>query len=328
MIVVLLCILFHSIHSLIDKNSSWLEFTNFQNLFQKHYDSLNELEMRFSIFSKNLDEIIQHNLNSSHSFSMKINFFSDRTEDEIKALFPFGILKNNVRIQSHCDNFVSSPSDLLPISIDWRDYDAVTMVKNQENCGSCWAFSATGAMEGAWAISKKQLISLSEQQLVDCSKKYGNLGCNGGLMDNAFQYAIDNGMCSEDEYSYVAKTQTCSSCDSEVYISSCLDVPPNNPISLQHAVLLNPVSIAIEADSKSFQSYANGVYSDVNCGTNLNHGVLIVGYGVENSIPYWLVKNSWGENWGDYGYIKILRSEEKNDEGICGIAMVPSFPVL
>lgn len=209
----------------------------------------------------------------------------------------------------------------------------MTPVKNQGQCGSCWSFSASGAMEGAWAIRTNDIVSISEQQLVDCSKKYGNLGCKGGLMDNAFQYAINTGMCSEESYPYTSGvTQSggsCQSCKPVVTINACADVPPNNQVALKEAVaLVGPVSIALDAETKLFQSYKNGVITSDSCGTTLDHGVLIVGYGEEDGVKYWLVKNSWGASWGDDGYIKIERSESTNDAGICGIAMQPSFPIV
>jgi C1A family cysteine protease len=152
-------------------------------------------------------------------------------------------------------------------------------------------------------------------------------------MDNAFQYAIVNGMCSEESYPYTSGvTQTggsCESCTPVVTINACADVPPNNQIALKEAVaLVGPISIALDAETKLFQSYKSGVITSETCGTNLDHGVLIVGYGEEDGIKYWLVKNSWGVTWGDQGYIKISRSDSENDPGICGIAMQPSFPII
>ena len=147
-------------------------------------------------------------------------------------------------------------------------------------------------------------------------------------MDDAFQYAIDNGMCLEDSYPYTAKGGECQKCDSVVQISSCVDVTKNDQVALKEAVSIGPVSIAIEADTKTFQLYTGGVITSSACGTNLDHGVLIVGYGQEDGLEYWLVKNSWGPSWGDGGYVKIERSDSTNDAGVCGIAMQPSYPVV
>ena len=186
-------------------------------------------------------------------------------------------------------------------------------------------------MEGSWSIASGDLISISEQQLVDCSSgfmSYGNHGCNGGLMDYAFQYAIDNGMCIETDYSYKAVQGTCdSSCKKYATFSSCEDVTANNQQDLAAAVSQQPVSIAIQADTKVFQLYKSGVITGDDCGTQLDHGVLIVGYGTENGQDYWLVKNSWSSSWGDDGYVKIGKSDSTNDIGVCGIASTPSFPV-
>ena len=218
----------------------------------------------------------------------------------------------------------------LPESVDWVKGGAVTPVKNQGQCGSCWSFSATGAIEGANAITNGKLASLSEQELVDCSKRYGNMGCNGGLMDNAFHYVIDNGLCSESDYPYTASDDTCVStdCTPIVKISDCADVIVNNELALKEAVSKQPVSVAIEADTKTFQLYSSGVLTSDSCGTNLDHGVLVVGYGTEDDTPYWLVKNSWGDTWGEDGYIKIGRSDSESSKGICGIAMQPSYPIV
>jgi KDEL-tailed cysteine endopeptidase len=302
----------------------WKDFSLFMNRFNKTYPSLEEVENRFDVFRTNFHSILSHN-SENHTFTMAINTYADLSPEEFKET-KTGKLMGPLERKS-CGNYVPTGKS-VPSSIDWREKGAVTPVKDQGQCGSCWSFSATGAMEGAWAIAKGKLVSLSEQQLIDCSKKYGNLGCNGGQMDAAFDYAIDNGMCEESAYPYTASGGDCHSCTTVVKIANCQDVSPNNQVDLKEAVSKGPVSIAIEADTRVFQFYSSGVITSTSCGTKLDHGVLIVGYGEENGIPFWLVKNSWGTSWGEAGYVKIERSESTNDIGICGVAAQPSLPVV
>jgi C1A family cysteine protease len=305
----------------------WTIFNQFLERFHKKYESLEDFENRFQIFRNNLQTIVEHNSDTRYNYTLGINQFADLTAEEFQQRAQIGGFGKEVLKATACKKFIPSGS-VVPESVDWRNKNAVTPVKDQGQCGSCWSFSATGAMEGAWAIAKGNLVSLSEQQLVDCSKRYGNLGCNGGLMDNAFAYVIDNkGITSESSYPYTAAGGTCNTHVTTVAsISSCSDVPANNQVALKEAVAVGPVSVAIEADTRAFQLYSSGVITGTACGTKLDHGVLVVGYGVENGIKYWLVKNSWSSTWGDAGYVKIQRSDSTNDAGVCGIAMQPSFP--
>jgi C1A family cysteine protease len=286
---------------------------------------IEELEKRFAIFKDNLHEINNHN-SQGFNYTLSINQFTDLSFDEFKTKYVNGYKSINYG----CKPFSSSYTN-LPESIDWRDKGAVTSVKDQGQCGSCWSFSSTGSAESSWFISKNELLNLSEQQLVDCAsgRGYYNLGCNGGEMDSAFKYLITNGQCSDTEYPYTSGvTQTsgdCKKCQTVAHFSSCSDVKSNDQLSLKNAVNIQSVSVAIEADTRYFQFYSGGVLDSVNCGTNLDHGVLVVGYGVEDGQKYWIVKNSWGVDWGENGYIRIARSDSTNDPGICGISVSPSF---
>jgi hypothetical protein len=319
------------------EQQEWNEFLNFQKKYNKYYDSLEQFEARFEIFRDNLQTIISHNLQNNYNFTLEINHFSDLTPEEFKKYYTNPLLESN---RYGCKSFstadVNSNTDDLPNSIDWRKKGAVTSVKDQGQCGSCWAFSSTAATEGAWAISTGELIDLSEQELVDCATgfNYGSHGCSGGQMDGGFKFIIENGLCSAREYPYTSGTTktegSCQSklCDSVIRfegMSSCSDVLPNDELLLKFAVAQQPVAVAIEADTRYFQFYSGGILDSVECGTKLDHGVLIVGYGEEDGKKYWLVKNSWSSSWGEDGYVKIARSESRNNNGICGIAMSPSF---
>ena len=216
-------------------------------------------------------------------------------------------------------------------TFDWRTHNVVNPVRNQGQCGSCWAFATTANAESVWAIHTGLLYDLSEQYLVDCATGIGylNMGCHGGNMDSAFKYMINNKQCNETEYPYVSGVTeskgNCHTCNEFTHFSSCYDVVPNNQVSLKNAVLKNPVVIGIEADTYYFQSYSSGILTSELCGTTIDHAVEIVGFGIDNGIKYWTVRNSWGEDWGENGYFRILRTDSTNDEGICGLAMEPSF---
>lgn len=302
------------------------KFNNFLQKYGKQYNSFEEFDRRFKIYSKNSEFIEQHNLRNN-DFKLDENQFTDLTHEEYRSHFNWNSKLGQYRCPINHQLEKTDIQNDTPNEIDWRQKGAVTPVKNQGQCGSCWAFSSTGAIEGSNAIVNGNLVSLSEQQLVDCSKDDGNNGCNGGIMDDAFEFAMKTGMCSEQNYSYQGEDGTCQKCPGLIRVDKCYDVPQNNELALKAAVSLQPVSIAIEADKPAFQFYSHGVFNGT-CGTNLDHGVLLIGYGSENGQDYWLVKNSWGDSWGDHGYIKIARTEMTNSQGQCGIAMTPSYPIV
>jgi C1A family cysteine protease len=305
-------------------------FQRFKNEHGKAYFDVKDESYRKSVFVSNLRHIREHNAAAEageHTFTLAMNEFGDLTFEEFHAKYTgfSGLRSRYLRSQNTANLAGVRAND----EVDWSKQGAVTDVKNQGQCGSCWAFSATGSIEGAWYISKGKLVSLSEQQLMDCSKSEGNNSCEGGLMDYAFEYVISHGgLCSEADYPYQEKDRSqCddSSCQSVASISSYKDVQQSED-ALKTAVTQQPVSVAIEADQSSFQFYSSGVLTG-SCGTNLDHGVLAVGYGTMDSTAYWKVKNSWGPSWGMDGYVLIERNKAQSG-GQCGILMASSYPVV
>jgi C1A family cysteine protease len=339
-----LAVVFGSTQSVWKKEFSLIEyevlhlpsiFEQWANDFNKVYTQAEEKLHRFQIWIKNLEMIAKHNSDSSQSFKMRLNQFGDLTSDEFAHTVHGGqgscYKPNNNQEKKFLTSQKSLKVGANPTSVDWTTKGVVTPVKNQGSCGSCWAFSATGSTECRIAIATGTLTSLSEQQLVDCSHKEGNLGCDGGEMDAAFKYIeSEGGLCSEEEYKYTGTDGTCkaTSCGTKYdAISTYTDVTVDNEADLETATVSGCVSVGIEADQSAFQFYSSGILSG-NCGTSIDHGVLVVGYGVSGSQEYWKVKNSWGTSWGEEGYVLICKDCNKNgDKGECGIYTGPSYPV-
>ena len=287
-----------------------------------------ERDYRETVYYANVAKIDAHN-EGNFSWTMDVNQFADLTADEFKSS-----VSSKFNRSEH-KNTTTSLRGLyrvdIPSSVNWTAKGAVTPVKNQEQCGSCWAFSTTGSVEGAWFLANGALPSLSEQQLVDCSTAEGNQGCNGGLMDYGFEYIVKNkGITTETAYPYTATGPNACVAAGKPVAATILgykDVPVNSETALETAIAQTPVSVAVEADQSVFQFYSGGVM-DSACGTQLDHGVLAVGYGTLGGKDYYLVKNSWGASWGANGYILLGRGAKFNPAGQCGIQMAASYPVV
>lgn len=299
-------------------------FKNFMVKHNKYYDTPQEFTYRLFVFYENYQRIKKVN-SENKNFRYAINEFADLTPEEFKTKHTGFIFSN--RKKNYAQILDESVSD-LPEAVDWRKKGYVNPVKNQHQCGSCWSFSAVASMEAAWRNKTGTLLSLSEQQLVDCSIL--NAGCQGGLMDLAFNYSLAQGMMTESEYPYVSKQAKCKYQKSKVqaHFSSYVDVVGNNSLALQQAVAKSVVSVAIDASSLFLQFYTGGVIDTIYCGEKLDHGVAVVGYGTSNQgKDYWIVRNSWGKSWGIHGYMWIARETKKDYRGICGILQYPSYIV-
>jgi len=304
-------------------------FEDWRQFYNLEFANGVEYVQRLDIFINNHMMIESHNA-LSLDWTMSHNEYSHMSWEEFREQkLGWGSVPKNSEAESVFDD--SQHVGALPESVDWRTKGAVSEVKNQGQCGSCWAFSTVGALEGAYFLSANShnLTEFSEQQLVDCDKGYGDQGCSGGLMDNAFKFIKNNGgLCKEGDYAYVGHGENCmKKCDvvPDSAVKSWSDVRATTR-SLAAALAKQPVAVAIEADQTGFQFYSGGVFTG-DCGTNLDHGVLAVGYGTEDGTDYWLVKNSWGPTWGSEGFIKLVKGKNQAG-GQCGILESASFPTL
>jgi len=323
----------------LDHTPAWEEF---QASYGKRYSTPDGEAGRKQIFTANVDFIAEENA-KGHSYVLSINKFADMTHEEFVAE-RLGYQMPAASALYEGAPFLGNHSwngEALPSSVDWSSKGAVTPIKDQGQCGSCWTFSATGALEGAYQIASKSLVSLSEQQVVDCDHGFlpPTLGCGGGSVSAVFKYARANALCSEASYPYEAKNGKCrsSGCTkawAQGRVSGYKGLAPVArliPASLQSmmsAVAQQPVSVALEADQKVFHFYKSGVVTGA-CGQMPDHAVLVVGYGTDASLgDYWKVKNSWGADWGEAGYVRITRGSAPVGRGECAILNSPSYPVI
>ena len=297
-------------------------FQLFQKKYHKVYLSAEEATYRQQIFSDNLAKIQKHNA-ENHSYQLGINQYADQTLEEFSQsqLLTSG-WQHQFSAQSSNRITPISNHITLPATVDWRTQGAVTQVKNQGGCGSSWAFATTGLMEGAGFIQTGRLYNLSEQEFLDCDSN--DAACAGGEISNALSFAM-NGITTEASYPYTARQGLCRATSRHVLdVSGYTPVTANDALALTAAVAQQPIAVGVEADSTVFQFYKSGIITSQHCGTILNHALLIVGYGTENGIPYWICKNSWGTSWGETGYVRIARQlTSDSGPGICGIASYP-----
>ena len=318
----------------VQKFSDWINAFNFEIHDNDHFGHV------FTNWLNN-DNFIEVTNYKNLSYTVGHNSFSGYNLEEFSSMMGFRN-KDNVNLRGLENVIPADPIlDALPKAVDWRG-SGVTPVKDQGQCGSCWSFSTTGALESAYYNKFGKLVSFSEQQLVDCDNikngGHGDRGCNGGLMDNAFSFIGKyGGLCSEDKYPYVSGvTTTEGTCQKTCQlvtgskIASFVDIKPDSDDAMMSALVKQTVSVAIEADSMDFQLYKSGVFTG-KCGTNLDHGVLLVGYNPES----YILKNSWGTSWGDNGYIYLGKGNDpvtgkpyNGGHGQCGVLMQASYPNL
>jgi len=303
----------------VDEVQTRFLFEEFRAQHNKAYANAYEALMRYDIFSANVQKMIE--FNKHHSYKVGINQFADMTTSEYLSFVGLG------KYKPAGDKKVGTlPKVNAPDSIDWTQKGALPAVKNQAQCGSCWAFSATAAVEALNQIKTGKLIALSEQQLVDCVTECS--GCNGGRMDTAFEYLEGaEGQCAEEEYPYKAVDGDCKKCTAKVQITGHTNLPTEDCPALLNAAAQQVVSIAVGASDFGFQFYDSGIITE-DCDESLNHGISLVGYGTESGTKYWKARNSWGATWGEKGYVRILRADTVGEETMWGIAKDTVVPQM
>lgn len=310
-------------------SSDDFEFMKFVTKFNKNYKTPEEFEARFQNFVATHNFIQEHNT-QGHLHQAGHNQFSDWTREEYQSMLGL----KNIGAPVISGKTVAATNATIPASVNWVTAGKVNPVKDQGQCGSCWAFSTAASMESANAIFKGDLVSLSEQQLVDCSFAFGNMGCNGGWYYYAWNYLEASGEELESNYGYKAVRGSCAYTASKALVETAGTAADTGDYvrvegtiaAIKAAIAQQPVSVAIQADTSVFQTYTSGVITSAECGTNIDHAVAAVGYGTDPVAgDYYLVRNSWNTTWGDQGYVKIGAAEGL---GICGINQYVAYPIV
>lgn len=350
--------IFHPDSSIIERFRNWVDEHRIQARDDHHLAHMFENWLSNDKYiietnAKNLSYTVGHNAFSGMNSDEFAEFMGFRANQEFMAKGN-GFLRGGVPTVAQSDIM---DLESLPTSVDWRSKGVVSDIRNQLQCGSCYSFSAVSTLESAVAIKTGKLYDLSEQEIVSCSVKYGNLKCNGGNYDSAWNFVKDNnGICSESDYPYTSGNGDGGSCIksctpvSGTKVQSYVSVTPKSDSALMTALTVGPVSISIEADMKSFQLYSGGIYSDFEgCNANsktkgatsqpnIDHAVVIVGFGTQNGQDYYILRNSWDVSWGDVkgstngnsnaGYMLIARGSQYAPWGMCGVLYQPEYPVV
>jgi len=292
-------------------------FNEWTNKYNKAFSRI-EAPLKFKVWNDNYKIVQEHNAKNL-SWTLEMNEFAHLTAEEFSAMH----LGFKPELHTAEDENLEILSEVgVPSSYDWRSHGVVSSIKNQAQCGSCYAFASVAALESLYKLRKGTLMNLSNQQLTDCTTGYGNNGCNGGLMTNCYRYTQASGIERASTYPWAGRQQNCAhSTSKNIYKNTGYRTVAVDPNQLKAAVAMQPVTVGVEADQSAFQMYSGGVVSS-NCGANLDHAITIVGY----TDSYWIVKNQWGLNWGEKGYIRIARGTQNGGKGVCGINAMASYP--